>query len=324
MKLRAMFTENWGLKLLSLAFAILLWMFVVGEKRSEVSLTVPLELTRIPEDMVIVSPVPEAVRVRLSGPRTLMASADPDKLSITLRLDGLQPGISTFEILPSRLNLPRGMDVTYISPSVVTLEADRKVRRVLPVKPRVRGTPAEGFEVGAVRVEPPVVEVEGAERALQRYEEIPTEVVDVTGLDGGIRRPVDLALPDPTMKPVGRGQVQMEVEIRVVRAERVFQDVPVAVPRGPWQAVPSAVSVRLGGSVRALARLTAGDLVVAVEPFGSKVPAGPVRVVVTAPPEVALLEVEPNAVQIVPRAEPPPGPQDSPVPPGARAPDPGG
>ena len=51
---RGMLLENWGLKLLSLAFATLLWLFVVGEKRSEVSLSLPLELIQVPEDMVVV------------------------------------------------------------------------------------------------------------------------------------------------------------------------------------------------------------------------------------------------------------------------------
>jgi hypothetical protein len=45
--LRRIFLDDLGLKFLSLAFATLLWMFVVGEKRSEVSLSLPLELTRV-------------------------------------------------------------------------------------------------------------------------------------------------------------------------------------------------------------------------------------------------------------------------------------
>ena len=75
--LRATVLNNWGLKLLSLGFAVLLWMYVVGENRSEVSLSLPLELTRVPANMVIVSRVPEAIRVRLNGPRSLLAGVNP-------------------------------------------------------------------------------------------------------------------------------------------------------------------------------------------------------------------------------------------------------
>ncbi len=298
-RLRAFVLENWGLKLLSLAFATLLWMFVVGEKRAEVTLSVPLELVRVPEDRVIVSPVPEAIRVRLNGPRTLLATIDPEKLTVSLDLQDIRPGISAFEILPSRLNLPRGIDVTYISPSVVTLEADRKVRRVLPVKPRIRGTPAEGFEVAAVKVEPAEVEVEGAERVLRGLGEIPTAVVDVTGLDGTFSRPVPLVMPDPTVKPVGNETVKLTVEIREVVAEREFLEIPVPPPAPGWTIMPPTVTVRLRGSVRRLAKIASDQVRVRLEPAAEPAP-GPARVLADVPPGVEVVAVEPGVVELVP------------------------
>lgn len=299
MRLRGLLFENWGLKLLSLAFAVILWLFVVGEKRSEVSLSVPLELTRVPSDMVIVSPVPEAIRVRLNGPRPLIAAVNPDNLAVTLDLEGVQPGISAFEILPSRLDLPRGIDVTYISPSVVTLEADRKVQVVLPVKPRLRGTPAEGFEVAGVRVDPDRVEVEGAERILRQLKEVPTEVVDVSGLEGGVARPVTLVMPDPAVKPVDKAPVRLAVEVREVHAEREFLRVPVAVPAPGWRATPPAVDVKVAGSLRTLTPLTGRDVTAAVDPFVQP-PPGPVPVRVGVPSAVEVVEVRPEAVALEP------------------------
>lgn len=303
--LRGALLENWGLKILSLAFAVLLWMFVVGENRSEVSLSLPLELTRVPSEMVIVSRVPEAIRVRLNGPRSLLAGINPNQLVVRLDLDGIQPGISGFEILPSRLNLPRGVEVTYISPSVITLEADVKTRKVVPVRPRLRGTPAEGFEVTGVRADPPDVEVEGAERVVRQLREVPTELVDVTGLDGGVTRPVELAFPDPSLRAVTRRTIRVEATIAEMRGEREFVQVPVAVPLGGIRVVPPAVDVRVEGTLRAIARLSARDLTVAVEPFGEELPLGVVRVVASGPPGIRVLAVEPNGVQVVSVSPPP-------------------
>lgn len=303
--LRGAVLENWGLKILSLAFAVLLWMFVVGENRSEVSLSLPLELTRVPAEMVIVSRVPESIRVRLNGPRSLLAGINPNQLVVRLDLDGIQPGISGFEILPSRLNLPRGVEVTYISPSVITLEADVKTRKVVPVRPRLRGTPAEGFEVAGVRADPPEVEVEGAERAVRQLREVPTELVDVTGLDGSVTRPVDLAFPDPSLRAVTRRTVRVEATIAEMRAEREFIQVPVALPMGGVRAVPPAVDVRVEGTLRAVSRLSVRDLVVAVEPFGVEPPPGLVRVVASGPAGIRVVGAEPNGVQVV-RVPPPP------------------
>jgi YbbR domain-containing protein len=244
-RVRNLLLEDWGLKLLSLGFATLLWMFVVGEKRSEVSLSLPLELTRVPDNMVIVSRVPEVIRVRLNGPRTLLAATNPQPVSIDV--EGIQPGISAFTIPPSRLNLPRGIEVTNISPSVITLEADLKIRKIVPIKPRIKGTPAEGFEVAGINVEPPEIEVEGAERALKQLREIPTEMVDVVGLEGSVARPVELALPDPSLKPVDKQPLRLEVVIHEMRAEREFIELAVTPPGPGWQVVPAVGECQIGG-----------------------------------------------------------------------------
>jgi YbbR domain-containing protein len=309
---RNLLLENWGLKLVSLAFAILLWMFVVGEKRSEVSLSVPLELTRVPQDMVIVSRVPEDIRIRLNGPRTLLATVNPQQIAVSLDLDGVQPGISAFEILPSRFNLPRGIEVTYISPSVITLEADLKVRKTVPVKPRIKGTPAEGYEVAEVRAEPPQLEVEGAERAVKQLKEAPTEVVDVSGLQGSVTRPVELALPDPSLRPVDRKPVRIEVVIRELKAEREFLAVPVGVPTQGWRIQPPTVDVKVSGSVRAISSLGADAVKAAVEPMGAATVPGNLQVTVTAPPGIQVVSVTPDRV----RAERVP---ENPTPPPASA-----
>ena len=133
-RLRGALLENLGTKLLSLAFATLLWMMVVGEKRSEMSLTVPVELTALPDDLVIVSRVPEAVRVRLSGPRTVLAGMNAQSLSVLLDLDGAQPGTNTFENLGARMRLPKRIEVTYVSPSTIPVETLKTADPEFPPK----------------------------------------------------------------------------------------------------------------------------------------------------------------------------------------------
>jgi YbbR domain-containing protein len=314
---RRIFLDDLGLKLLSLVFATLLWMFVVGEKRAEVSLSLPLELIQVPAEMVVVSPVPEAVRVRLNGPRTLLAAINPQQLAVSLNLEGLVPGISAFEILRSRLNLPRGVEVTYISPSVVTLEADRKARRVLPVRPRTKGVPAEGYEVAELRVEPPQVEIEGPERAVAKLREAPTEILDVGGLDGGVTRPVQLALPDPALRPLVQKALELEVVVREMRAQREFIQVPVALAEAPetgppaWVPTPFAVDVALEGPLLTLSRLKTADVQARASLEGLGPDGGAAAVAVTVPPGVTVLSATPSEVVLRPAfTRVPPGPAE--------------
>jgi len=294
-----MIVNNWGLKVLSFFIAFLLWFKVVGENVSEINLSLPVELIRVPEGMVITSRVIDAVKVRLNGPRTLLMSLNPQKISIALDLEGIPQGITTFNVLP-RLNLPRGIEAVSVSPSQITLEADRKINSVVTIKPRTKGVPAEGFEVAEIKTTPPFITIEGPEKALKQLKEISTELVDVTGLNGSISVPVELVLSDPTMRPVGKTQVKLEATIKEVFAEREFLQVPLNLPGYGWQALPPAVDIKIEGSLRAITRLTTKDVIASVEPFGDQAPPGPVRVVVTAPADANIAEVKPNLVEIEP------------------------
>jgi YbbR domain-containing protein len=250
--------ENWGLKVLSLAFATLLWMFVVGEKRSEVSLSIP----------------------------------------VALSLQGVQPGTVTFENLAARIKLPKRIDVTYISPSSLSLELDAKAKRSLKVRPRIKGDPAEGFELVEVRADPPVVAFEGAEKVLERLGEVNTQVLDVSGLEGNVSRPVELSLPDPSLRRVSQGTVRVEVVVRERTIQREFLQLPVETPGEGWSVSPGAVDVKIEGGARKVRSLTEADLSARVEISGRAASGKQIPVVVDAPPEVKLLSVTPKKVEV--------------------------
>src|SRR5436305_9388556 len=68
MKLSALWPfRHFGLKVLSLGLAILLWMAVAGEETVERGLRVPLELQQVPAGLELTGEVPTAVDVRVRG-----------------------------------------------------------------------------------------------------------------------------------------------------------------------------------------------------------------------------------------------------------------
>jgi len=119
------FTENLALKLLSLAFAIILWFFVMGEQRHEVAHVVTVEYRNLPKGLVIASEVPDAVAVTLSGPRALLVRLGPEQLSLPLDLAGLKPGVTSFKRLEENLKAPGGLVVTRISPATIDIRLER-------------------------------------------------------------------------------------------------------------------------------------------------------------------------------------------------------
>lgn len=178
-------TENWTLKIISLVFALVFWMFIMGERRLEVGYQVPLELQNIPKGLMVANEVPSQVDVRISGPRTLQTKISPNDISIIVDLTDLQPGLTTFKSLEERLNLPSGLRVTRLSPSFIDLKLERIKQKLVPIKVVLIGKPLPGFKVGGVRLVPDEVIIEGGETELKSVSEVTTEDVNLDGVNEG-------------------------------------------------------------------------------------------------------------------------------------------
>lgn len=172
--------ENWLLKFISLAFAVVLWFFVMGESRMEVNHIVPLEYENLPNGLMIASEVPSSVAIRISGPRALQMNLSPSDISLAVDLKGLSPGVTSFKRLEESLNIPSGLKITRISPSYVDVKLERVREREVPVRVVLTGKPAAGFIVESFKAVPAKVAVAGAESELKGVSEVVTEGIDLT------------------------------------------------------------------------------------------------------------------------------------------------
>ncbi|HBT84185.1 MAG: YbbR domain pair protein [Desulfuromonadales bacterium GWD2_61_12] len=207
-------TENWQLKAISLAFALVLWFSVMGERKLEIGFTVPLELKNVPEGMMVASEVPSQVDVRLSGPRTMLLNLGPKDIRIAVELNELKPGLTSFRRLEERLDIPAGIKVTRLSPSFVDIKLERIRNREIPVKVVFSGRLAEGYRVARVVVEPATVNVEGADGELRELAEVQTDVVDLGGLsaDRTLTVPINYRGRYTQLKGATSVEVTVEVE----------------------------------------------------------------------------------------------------------------
>lgn len=172
--------RNWGLKLLSLTFALLLWLFVMGEQKAEVGYTVPLELKNLPVGLVVANEVPSLVDVRISGPRTLLSNIQSSALSMSVDLEGLQAGLTTFKRLDQNLNIPSALRVSRLSPSYVEVKLERIRQKTVPVRVAFNGQLANGSTLVSVVVRPESVVIEGAESEVKDVDSVETEAIDIT------------------------------------------------------------------------------------------------------------------------------------------------
>jgi YbbR domain-containing protein len=114
-------TRHWELKLLALAFAAALWLFVMTSEQSDLILSAPIEIDGVPAGLVISGELPESVDVQLHGLRGTLARLARDQLKARVNMAGAQPGEVTLRILPEHITVPPGVTVLRVNPSRIRL-----------------------------------------------------------------------------------------------------------------------------------------------------------------------------------------------------------
>src|SRR5260221_6887589 len=125
--------SNLGLRVLAVALAVGLWIFVnAGERGSVESLTVPISYASLPPGEVIVNNPPTQVKIDVTGPRTLLSLLNPERLTLKVDLRSFAAGQSDYKNYPAMFNVGRNTTETSISPHPISLDIDRLGSRDVP------------------------------------------------------------------------------------------------------------------------------------------------------------------------------------------------
>lgn len=206
-------THNLSLKLVALAIALAMWFFVVGQEKTEVYFRLRVELSKLPASMMVTNRVADQVIIGVAGPRTLVRRVAEQKWVKTVDLSGLREGEHKFAVRAEDLSLPRGVSVKRISPENVRVVLARLVERRLPVRPRFKGRPAKGFELGEVKFTPSQVTLRGVAEDIQDVDWIWTQRIDVTGRSQPLSIRVPLRMPGGRANELWPAAVQATVGI---------------------------------------------------------------------------------------------------------------
>ncbi|PYQ03618.1 MAG: hypothetical protein DMF83_20625 [Acidobacteria bacterium] len=244
--------DNLPLKLVSLVLAVLLWFVIAGEKTSEMGLSVPVELQNFPKDLELTGDPVDTVEVRLRASPGIIQRLSPGDVSAHIDLVDAREGERIVHLTPDSVRVPFGVTVVKISPSIITLNLERTLQKTVPVRPRLLGRPAPGYEVGEMTTEPAEVRISGPKSRVQEVESAYTEPVSVEGAEANVVDHVNIGLEDPLLRIQGNPRVRVTARVREIEHTRTFPDLPVEVRRGSFAARPSRVSVVLAGPASVL------------------------------------------------------------------------
>lgn len=178
------FSESLALKAVSLLLALILWITILGFKREEVRKNVKLE-PLLPPGMVIINKIPTHIQFTLSGPRVVLKNIEKKIQPIRPDLRRTRESTIGFSVSEDLLgDLGNGVRVVGFYPPNILIRLEEVVERYVPVKPTLKGLPAEGWEVGPTKVTPAKVAVSGPKGLLQLVESVGTEPLDIEGIRG--------------------------------------------------------------------------------------------------------------------------------------------
>ncbi len=263
-RLKAFFSENLAIKLLSIGFAIVLWAFVsLGQTESELPKKVRVELKNMPVDLVRSSDIPAEIEIKVSGTHTVLRGIDDDELRYVIDLKGARAGSRNFKIYTPRIEgVPGGATITEITPTQISLTLSERANKTVRVNPILRGKPAEGKEVLGRTVVPEFVEITGASEELKVLNMVDTEIIDIEGRKDSFSLRVGLDLVGHHAELAQKQDVLVNVYIGAPQVKRMFPGVRIEVINAQYKysVERERLDVQLEGSQDELTRINPEDL----------------------------------------------------------------
>lgn len=299
--------KNLSLKILSFFFAISLWLFVNLKATAESTLHIPVRWESLPSFLEITNEVIDSVRVRVAGPRRILANFEPSRLPVTLDLSDAKVGLSNYQINEKMVHLPPGLTATLLPPDTIQFKFELIVTKGVEVNPLLEGGLDEGYVVEGVEVLPNRVEIVGAQSEVQGISQVDTEAIDVTGRRESFEMKAKIVVGRPHAWPsTGQEEVEVRVAIAEKTVRRLLKQISLKVenPRESIRLEPPRVDVVLEGPADKLESVPADQVAVSVVlpkegplpeslPVKVRLPVDGIRAV-TSPDEVGVKALPPK------------------------------
>lgn len=270
-----------NVKIISLLLAILLWLYVVTSNVYVYQIDLPVRVVNVPQGETIANDVPQVVKARFRGTgitylKTMITRSYSD---MSLRLDARRvQGDSIFnlpryiEAHPDNIILPRGLHlelVSIIQPESIRLDLDELGEKTLPILSRIQLQTKPGYVlVGAIRLSPDSVTIQGPAAQLPAIDSVATAVTAIQGADDFLQGTVDLNIPNPRLFTTSVQQVTYYADVQTI-SERSLSDIPVAVRNVPARltatTAPSTVSLTIEGGSQYIYSLKPTDINVYID-----------------------------------------------------------
>ena len=212
-------TANWGLKLISLVFAVVVWFLVtnIDDPITSVRYTnvpVTLKNTNLITDQgqvyTILDGSDTISSVTLYAPRSIIDSLSQNNVVATADIQDLS-SLNTVSIKVVTNKYNDRIENIVTSSDVVKLSVERKASKSLVLSATTSGSLADGYIIGDVSTEQNMVRITGPESVVNSIASASVDV-DVTGFTSNIGTDADVELFDAEGNNIDTSLVSMNIK----------------------------------------------------------------------------------------------------------------
>jgi YbbR domain-containing protein len=280
---------------------------------------VPVEIERgeVPDGLEVGTETATPSTVTVSGPKTIVDQVVAARADVVIQPSGIDVDEDVALIPVDAVGDARSpADVSPTTARISIRIFSEPETRTLAVSPVVTGTPAAGFEIDEISVDPSTVLVEGDADPLAALARVDTEPVSVSGLTETQTFDTELALPEG-IEAVDPVPVRVTVTFRPVTESRSYTvGLQVAGAESGLTYAPNVSSVLLSvaGNPAALDTLSAESTLAQLDVTGLQPGTYDVAVTADLPSGVTLVAASPPTVSVTVTAAAAPSPATSPTP----------
>ena len=210
-KLILWLAENWPAKVLSVALALILFVFHEMSTLTTRTMILPLAI-ETNSALAPGSAYPRNVRVRLRGESDGVKSILENDIEAYLDFsrhesEGQYRAPVQIRRKGSAL-VPEPLEIT-VNPLEVSVNLDKRINKAFPLAASIQGNTAAGFELIAYSVLPAEIAVSGPLRIMESINDIKTDPIDIEGRKSDFNVMVNIANPNPLLLSI-RGDAYAE------------------------------------------------------------------------------------------------------------------
>ena len=219
-ELKNWFLKNIDIKLLSLFFAIILWLYIAGGENPIVENFIDISLTQINlSEGLVIKEFPANVSVGIRGPKNIINNLSSNQINGIVNFSEIsKEGIYKLKV---EVEPPKKTQITRVIPSEIKVEVEKILTKEVEVEYSLIGVPEKGYSLtDEPQFNPSMVKIIGAQSVLDNIKQIIC-AIDISGIKEDLSRKLKVKAVDVNGN-----------EVKEVKIEPAMVEVSISLTRG--------------------------------------------------------------------------------------------